>query len=412
MARGIGTLTVSVQANSAQAIKNLKDFKEEIASTALQAKSAAQDFMGLNVYGKAGQAAAATNNSIRQTTAEAAREMDDFRTKVVDLREDTDRYSSGLERNVAITKQLDHSLKAMKAIGKLVIPVTVAVTGFQAGKKLGDMLFKGDPQKELGDWWERTLDPGLVENRERQKAARADAQNRRMEVQQEKEKKAQQQKEEAQERAARKRMEIEQAISDAQGRAHLAAGGSQVDIDYWKNVGKFGVEAASKIAAEQRKADAAEKAKEVREEAARKQKEEERRKEREHLANVKRDQEAAQKVRDKLADFWKTDLQRQRDELLRTIEDPQLRQRISGDYGQLERLQRQKDLNQSLRTQFVGAQDPTSREGNAQRVRSLAQTTDMPRIAKAQLDRQNRIEAHTRRTADAIANWNFKPVGL
>lgn len=62
-----------------------------------------------------------------------------------------------------------------------------------------------------------------------------------------------------------------------------------------------------------------------------------------------------------------------------------------------------------LRT--VAFQDPTSREGFAQRVRSLAQN-DMQKIGRQQLERQTRIEQHTKRTADAVARWNFQPAGI
>lgn len=131
MARGIGTLTVSVQANTAKAVKNLRDFRSEAKQTGADARKMSADFRG-NTLADYQSRFGPKPDSIRKSSTAVT----DFQHSLVDLRNDTDRYTGSAAKQVGMVKQLNGAMNQLKAAAKAAAVSMVALQGFNFGQKL------------------------------------------------------------------------------------------------------------------------------------------------------------------------------------------------------------------------------------------------------------------------------------
>lgn len=377
MARGIGTLTVSVQGNTAKAIKNIRDFRGEMKSAGVDARRMAADFKGNTI--------ADYENRFGPKPADVLRvkeEVTGFQHSLVDLRKDTDRYNVAAMRQVGVVKQLNMAMNSLKAVGKAASVAFVAVEGFRFGQAIRGHLEYIQSWSDA--WRELKSVVGQAQSgydAEMEKLAKQDARNAgriaRMDAQIQAEKDRKRQLEE--ERAASK--------ADLKRQLDVATLGEN-EVLYREDVAKFGLSTASINAArrdqlqtiEDNKATAA-----AKEEARQK-------KEKDHYDNLRADALSIQKVRERVADHGKTSLQAERDQLLRTIEDVKQRGEAKEAFRRLEELEASRtaiEAKKKERDQFAGRTGQDSAILDARTTEGWAALRNSVRSAELQkLDEQ------------------------
>ena len=336
MARGIGTLTVSVQANTAKAIKNLRDFSHEARSTGKSARQMAADFTG-NTIGDYMQRFVPKPKDLQQSTV-ALKDLD---LSVVDLTRETNRYNSIGGNQIGVLKGLEKASKALKAVGKIAIPAIVAVESFNFGRKLQLHLEYinswSDAWRELKSTvgmaqsgYDMEMDK-LAKRSERQAANIAKMDEQLASIKQ---------------REEDLKRDKAGALAEANRERDVAMLGED-EVRWREDVAKFGMSVATRLA------EARDVAKTIREqqEAAAKKEEERQKKEKAHYDNLRADAKAVQQLRDRVADSGKTSLQAERDQLLRTIEDVQQQAQVRQAFRQLEDIEARKDQVDRLKSQ-------------------------------------------------------------
>lgn len=223
---------------------------------------------------------------------------------------------------------------------------------------------------------------------------------------------------EALERAEKLTEEYEKQFAAAE-RQRKVAQSSETTVAYWEGIEKFGVVRGQQLAEEKRLAaeaiedEAKRKAAAAEAEQARKEKlrEEDRKRqeaERKHLENVRKDAESIQKLRNRVADFGKTALEKDRDELLRTLEDPKQRQEAMFHFGTLERMEKGKTDLDRLRDERktlagregAGMMDARTSEGwaalraNVNNAPELARLDKLIALQEKANDHLAKVEVH------------------
>lgn len=365
MARGVGNLNVSVSANTARAIKNLRDFQTEARQTGQTAREMKASFTGNTLADYEARFGGATKATKAGATAtrDAAEGMNTFRSAVVDLRKDTDRYSGDLKKATTLTKGLATAMKGLKSIGKILIPITVAISGFAFGKKIGDELFMGEGSfgERMSGWFERTFDPRLAEAKERRREATARGNQQRAEE-------AQQQKEAA--AAAKKQRDDAFAAAKEENRIRMiAAQQGEEAAQFERDKNEHGEDRA-RILADQRarlkeheetmasiRATAEAKAEaQRREQLANERRYQERLKQQQD--NQRRDAEQLAELRERLRTFGMSSEQKERDRILGGIHDSRARGEAGAMLARLDRLERMQAVVDKNRQTLAGRRDP------------------------------------------------------
>lgn len=332
----IGSVNVSVVANTSNAIAKLRTFGHECRQAGQSAKQMAANFQGNTLADFAKRFKPPT---IPPAAISSTRE---FRSTVVDLSKDTDRYNRDLAKQLPLLKNLEKSFKAVKSIGKIFLVAEAFRLGFDFGQKLGNSLAKGfeGALKDAKGWLEGWLDPGMVEVRARKEEA------------------ARQQRIKAQEKAQADKEREQQAEVDFQKRlaeAELdrrAAMGVAVDRQFAGDVEQFGEARAIRLANIRKEAaraeeDAAEKKRrdeervEALKERSRKwEAQQEKRRERQ-----RKEQESLSALMNEVNDFWLTADEKGIQKRAREIEawlDPAQQERGFRELDKLQAFQRMK----------------------------------------------------------------------
>lgn len=401
MARGVGALNVSVNAHTAQAIKNLRDFSSEARQTSKSAREMAQEFRGNTVadYERKMRASA-------EATRRQAAEAKQAQRAMVDLERSTDRYNQTAKKQIALHKQINGAMSQLKGIGKAVAVVMVAFEGFEFGQKI-----RGHIQ-EIHSWadaW-RELKAAVGQG----KGA----------VEEEMDRLAERDKRSS-DREARMNEHLAYAKDLAKREDEYRFGKDVVRDRELKE--KYGNTVGGDYARRERELAAKEKAREAQqeaykkavidkrhaaEEAERKKKEAEREKERKHeeakrkaAENARHDAEAIQKLRDRVKDFGKTDLQRDRAELLRTLESVEHKREAIRQFNALDRLEKGKTRLEGLQedrkaiagrsSQDTAILDARSAEGWSAIRQSISKN---PQLAK--FDRLIQLQEEANRIAE------------
>ncbi|WP_428303912.1 hypothetical protein [Lacipirellula sp.] len=153
--------------------------------------------------------------------------------------------------------------------------------------------------------------------------------------------------------------EYQKQVAELQRQARVSRYG-ETSVKYTEDQIKYGRIRADQLAAERRNAAAAaeedkqRKKAEADAEQARKDKIKESEKqrqeqERKHMENIRKDEETMQKLRDRVRDFGKSDLQKERDQTLRGLEDPAQRTEAEKHFATLKRLQGNDDRLKALK---------------------------------------------------------------
>ncbi|WP_428305505.1 hypothetical protein [Lacipirellula sp.] len=163
---------------------------------------------------------------------------------------------------------------------------------------------------------------------------------------------------EALQRAEKLSEEYEKQVAELQRQAKVARFG-ETNVKYWEDVGKFGQVRANQLAAERRdlaaaqaeekrRKDAESNAEQARKEKVREVERKRQEEERKHADNMRKDAEAMEKLRLRIRDYGKTGIAKDRDELLRTLEDPSQRAEAEKHFATLKRLQTGDDRLKAL----------------------------------------------------------------
>lgn len=327
----VGGINVSVTAETAKAIKNLRAFSEEAKSSAWSAREISKEFRG-NTLADYERKFGTAQTEIRRSAQATA----DFSHTLVDLRSDTNRYSEAATKQVALVRQLNGAMSQLKSVGKAVAVAYVAVEGFNFGQKIRGHIEYIDSWATA--WRELKAAAGFakgglelemerLEKLQQRGADRLARQDKQLAENAEKVKRANDLVEEG-------RQKVRDAVRDRR-----AAELGRETVEWEENSRKFGMSIATRIAEEQDRQKTIEAAKD----AAEKKEEERRQREREHQENLKRDAESIQKIRERILDFGKTDMQAQRDQLLRTIDDAKQKEEANKAFDRLDALEKNRD---------------------------------------------------------------------
>lgn len=335
---GIGNLNVSVTASTRSAIANLKGFRAEVRGAGGDAKAAGRDFQGMTLRDFSQRFAA-------PSLKPAVRDLNTMQSSVVDLSRDVDRYK-GLEPQLAkdlpLLRQMKGALGSIKtSLAGMVAAPKVFMWGVEQGQAIRASL--ADIHSWADAWTQLKAAFGYGDSIGDQELKRLEAQNKR-----------------GAERIAKLDAEREAILAvraaadqafaarmDEYAASNAKTGGYEDSYLFMKDQAQFGTERAMALERARKETEqnerefraweeAEDKKREEREKAA---EERERRRaaaQKKARENQQRDEEALQKLRDRLADFGKTKLQTERDELLRTLEDPRLRSEARDLYGRLE----------------------------------------------------------------------------
>jgi hypothetical protein len=382
MARGIGALNVSVNAETRQAIANLKSFAHEARMTGKAVRDAGRDFQGNSI----GDFESRFARGARAMASQRDAALKNFRSASVDLSRDSDRYRN-LGREVggvstamgALSKTMrfvSFASRALTFVG-VAASITQLVVSAARGRKgledLGNSLARLTRLDRLAPKFLDGLDVDAIAKRSQeldQKLKHAEAARQR-----------------AEEKRRAEADRFNSARFNAQ-RSGLVAQFGEGAVQLREDEKEFGFAKALQLQ-EDRNQSANH---ELRTAAARRREEEriaalkertvrweqaQQEKQRKLQENHRQDLEAVERLKRQNVDFWKTNLQRERDELLRTIEDPRLRNEARWQFdlfGEHQRNKQNERLRREAGRQTLSALDPLSREGNAQRVRTLNQT--------------------------------------
>lgn len=420
MARGVGNLNVSVTANTARGNANLKKFQAEVKATAEAARNFSRGVGSLvtnqNDAWQKGLAVLADQNGAWKDNAKSARAAatagEEFRSSVVDLRRDTDRYNGDLQRTTALTKQLDKAFKGLKAIGKIAIPISVFMAGVGAGKKLGDMLFGGDGTigERFGRWFEETFDPALAANRRKKQEALARGDSERAQ-------KAHDDKKAAEE-AKRQRDEAFTAAREENRIRMIGVEQGEAAAQFERDKNEHGQHRAALLAQERAALESAERHKQTIREKAEAKAEQQRREqlanERRHQQRLKQQQETQRRdaeqlaeLRERLRTFGMSNADRERDRILGGINDSGARGEAAGLLARLDRLEQMQATLDKNRQTLAGRRDPDALDARTGEgwaaLRKNMQANDP---ARQMVERQQRqIDLHIR-TNELLAEQN------
>jgi hypothetical protein len=388
---GVGNLNVSVTASTRAAVGELKAFRFAVEQAGLAAERTSAQFAGNTI----------ADYSKRFIPPKIKPEVD-----AAPIEEATEALRE--QRNVA--KELKRAFGDLKnVVGAVFIAPTVLTKSFEFGQQAGSLLAKGfsigwartgdEVEKSIGGAIERWLDPGL--HAAKQNRAKAEAEGQKKAWEQAKKDKAK-----AEAEAADLKRDFEQQLRAAKFDEREAQLGGPA-AHFADDKERFGKAKALELleARERAEAEIAERDRKKRDEekalqAEKKRQLEAEKKERQHERAMLKEKKTIEDLRTRVREFGLSDLDKERNKVLRELTDPGRRLEARGLFGQLERLQASKDnakLLAEASKQGISADDPLSRAGNKQRVASLRQN-DLTKIARDQLEVQ-------RQTRDAVQQF-------
>ena len=115
-----------------------------------------------------------------------------------------------------------------------------------------------------------------------------------------------------------------------------------------------------------------------------------------HQENLKRDAEELGKLRDRVANFGKTELEIDRNRVLRELDDPRQRREALGHFNTLERLEQEKGRIDSLRKDretLEGRREPGMLDARSAEGWAALRSSVNPQLQK--MDRQIAIAEQT-----------------
>jgi hypothetical protein len=341
----VGNLNVSVTASTSQARKEIEGLRTSVKGLATTVAGAKMtlDSLHIDEIGR-------TFYFPKEAMREGLREAEMFRSKVVDLSAETQRYNRVGLGQVGTLKSMSNELKMATRVAKDFAKVgasvvATALVSFKVGNIIGEYAFgvrsladdfaylKG----KAASAWESVfdLDPRLTESKSQKAAARAAG----IEAAKEKAKA---------EAEAKAKLDAEFASRvRASGMDLAEARGLNVDRQYDDDTVQFGQARAIElmrrreaVVEAERRAEAEKLAKErqldAMKERQRKYEEDQERR----LKNRMDDEKVIAELRRDVAEFWMTDVERERAALMRTLEDPRLRNAAAGLF-QMQDIQRQ-----------------------------------------------------------------------
>jgi hypothetical protein len=314
----VGTLNVAVTATTRKAQEELKAFRKEVRATGADVKRSSADFGG---------------NTIRDLEKKFAkppkvelpplRDAEVWRSKMVDLRGDTDRYSKSIQTQVPLLKDLKRSLGALKTgvTGILAAPVAFTMgVGFgqqlrafiddihsakDATQQFWSVLGQGE---SVGARFEREMSQlqQIIDAEGRAATAKATAEREAFK-EQEKEIAAMERKLEVMKKGENLVALQEGLKKSREMRNPFFAEGAEKQFEVAERL------AAAEAAAKSKKEAAEERRRKIESDAERKA--QQRLEQEQAIAELRRD----------VANFWLSDVEKERSKLLETISDPRLR---------------------------------------------------------------------------------------
>jgi hypothetical protein len=383
---GIGNLDVSVTGTTRYLRDELKALRHDLGATGAAALKADRDFAGTSI----GEWEKRVRKAPKMPLP-PLRDAEKWRSQIVDLSRDTDRYTGALGKQIPFLKQLEKSFKFLKGLGKIAIAASVFTTFVDFGQRI--KIFASDV-KTLGDAWRQAKAfVGYGESIGEEETRRLEEQNERTK-----------EKIRLMDEELERRRDIIKAHNDeiaaAQRREKVAQLGEE-NVAFAENARNPLIGAAKAEALRQatiRAANAESQAaffKEQQEERVAKIKDLQREQERAHEKAVADQRKKRAQEEDKVRDFekearqfWMSDAARRRDDAMREITDPALRRQAGSALERLEvadRVKKEKELadknQKDLAKQSLAATEADSREGFKQRasIRREAETVGYAR---------------------------------